>query len=291
MLHGAIEAGGTKFVCAVGDRQGKILNKVTFPTEGPEKTLEQVHAFFNEYTLASIGIGSFGPIELNPQKKNYGEIGNTPKLLWKQFNIYQALVSTYQIPVFVDTDVNAAALGEFYWGAGKEVDHCLYITVGTGIGAGFVSKGETLRGSTHPEMGHIYVARHQEDRFAGSCPYHQDCLEGLASGTAIEARYGKKGNLLMECEEVWELEAYYLAQAIVNYTLILAPDRIILGGGVMKQQALLPLIRQKVSALLAKYVELESMDKYIVTPQLDDQQGIMGALALGMKADHVKGAS
>lgn len=281
MLYGAIEAGGTKFVCAVGDEAGNIVESVTIPTLEPKQTLQLVDDFFGKYTLSSIGIGSFGPIELNETKKSYGEILNSPKLLWKNFNIYQAFKDKYNIPIFLDTDVNAAALGEFYWGAAKDTDSCLYITVGTGIGAGFVKNGVTLKGLTHPEMGHIYVRRHANDSFEGSCPYHKDCLEGLASGTAITARYGQKGMELQENIEVWELEAYYLAQAIVNYILILSPEKIVLGGGVMKQEVLFPLIRKEVSRLLQNYVLIDSMDDYIVSPQLNDQQGILGALALG----------
>ncbi|WP_078378764.1 ROK family protein [Sutcliffiella halmapala] len=280
MLYGAIEAGGTKFVCAVGNKEGKIVDKVTIPTLDPDQTIQQVDLFFKKYTLSSLGIGSFGPIELNEKKETYGEILNSPKILWKNFNVYQAFKEKYNIPLFLDTDVNASALGEYHWGAAKDSESCLYITVGTGIGAGYVKNGVTLKGMTHPEMGHIYVPRYSQDTFEGCCPYHKGCLEGLASGTAIAARYGIKGNELKDKHEVWELEAHYLAQAIVNYLLILSPEKIILGGGVMKQDILFPLIRKEVSKLLQNYITIESMDEYIVQPQLNDQQGILGALAL-----------
>jgi fructokinase len=280
MLYGAIEAGGTKFVCAVGNEKGEIIRQIVFPTEDPQKTLANISTFFSEFSLASIGVGSFGPIELNKKKENYGEILNTPKLLWRNFNIYKALSETYNIPIFIDTDVNIAALGEFYWGAGKNAESCLYITVGTGIGAGFVNKGATLNGRTHPEMGHIHVPRFKDDSFEGICPFHKDCLEGLASGSAIAARYGKAGMLLKDNEEVWELEAYYLAQAIMNYILILAPEKVILGGGVMKQSTLYSLIRRQVSSLLNNYITIDDIEEYIVSPQLQDNQGITGALAL-----------
>lgn len=178
--------------------------------------------------------------------------------------------------------MNAAALGEYYWGAGKGQGSCLYITVGTGIGGGYVKNGSTLKGMTHPEMGHIYVSRHPQDDYEGCCPYHGGCLEGLASGTAIAARYGKKANELENAKKVWEIEAHYLAQAIVNYIYILSPGKIILGGGVMKQDILFPLIRDKVSKLLQNYITIESMEEYIIPPQLNDEQGILGALALGI---------
>ncbi|WP_417898734.1 ROK family protein [Bacillus haimaensis] len=282
MLYGAIEAGGTKFVCAVGERGGRIVDKVTIPTSNPKQTLQLVDSFFKKYRLSSIGIGSFGPIELNKKKESYGEILNTPKLDWKNFNIYHVFKEKYNIPIFLDTDVNAAALGEYHYGAAKGLNSCLYITVGTGIGAGYAKEGVTLKGMTHPEMGHIYVPRHPQDAFEGSCPYHKDCLEGLASGTAITARYGIKGNELKDKKEVWEVEAHYLAQAIVNYIFILSPEKIILGGGVMKQGILFHLIRDEVSKLLQNYITIDSMDEYIVPPQLNDEQGVLGALALGV---------
>jgi fructokinase len=282
MLYGAIEAGGTKFVCAVGDKKGNIVDKITVPTSDPKETLQLVDSFFGKYTLSSIGIGSFGPIELNKKKETYGEILNTPKLQWKNFNIYHAFKEKYNIPIYLDTDVNAAALGEYHWGAAKGSKSCLYITVGTGIGAGYAKEGVTLKGMTHPEMGHIYVPRHPQDAFEGCCPYHKGCLEGLASGTAIAARYGIKGNELKDKKEVWEVEAHYLAQAIVNYIFILSPEKIILGGGVMKQDILFPLIRDEVSKLLQNYITIESMDDYIVPPLLNDEQGVLGALSLGI---------
>lgn len=289
MFYGAIEAGGTKFVCAVGNEKGEIISRTVFPTQDPETTLGNVYSYFSDYVLISIGVGCFGPIELNQNKDNFGEILNTPKHLWKNFNIYQALLSHFSIPIVVDTDVNAAALGEFHSGAAQESDSCLYITVGTGIGAGFVQKGKLSKGLFNTEMGHIYVPRHPEDSFEGSCNYHGNCLEGMASGTALHTRYGKKGNELEEMKAVWELEAYYLAQAIVNYSLILAPEKIILGGGVMKQTILYTLIREKVEKLLHQYVNIADFDDYIVPPELNDNQGVMGSLFLAREGslDHV----
>ncbi|MGM0753128.1 MAG: ROK family protein [Bacillota bacterium] len=283
MLYGAIEAGGTKFVCAVGNEKGEIISRTVFPTQDPETTLGNVYSYFSDYTLTSIGVGCFGPIELNKNKANFGQILNTPKLLWENFNIYQALSCHFSVPVFVDTDVNAAALGEFHTGAAQDSDSCLYITVGTGIGAGFVQNGKVSKGLFNTEMGHIYVPVHPEDPFEGGCQYHGNCLEGMASGSAILTRYGKKGYELEEVKAVWELEAYYLAQAIVNYSLILTPEKIILGGGVMKQTILYTLIREKAAKLLNHYVQIDDFEQYIVPPQLNDNQGVIGSLLLAKR--------
>jgi fructokinase len=281
MVYGAIEAGGTKFVCAVGDAEGNIFHKIILPTEDPQKTLSGIYAFFDEYPLTAIGIGSFGPIELNKKKGKFGEILNTPKLKWKNFNIYDAFVKRYNLPTFLSTDVNVAALGEFRWGSAKDVDSCLYITVGTGVGAGFVNEGTLLNAWNHPEMGHIRVPRNFNDMFEGSCPYHKDCLEGLASGSALEARYKLKGSEIQEGQrEIWELEGQYLAKAIMNYSLILGPEKVILGGGVMKQTKLYAIIREELSNLLNGYINIEKMEDYIVAPSLNDDQGIKGALVL-----------
>lgn len=286
MYYGSIEAGGTKFVCAVGDHEGQIIEKVTLPTTKPCDTLNKVIDFFRTYTLKSIGLGCFGPIDLDRQSSTYGYVTSTPKQHWKNINIVGILQEGLKVPVVFDTDVNAAAFGEAKWGAAKEVDSCLYMTVGTGIGVGAIAEGKLLHGLIHPEMGHILLRRQKSDAFEGVCPYHRDCLEGLASGPAIEARWGMRGQYLWEREEVWELEAYYIAQALVNYILILSPKKIILGGGVMKQKQLFPSIHQHVRELLNGYIQhefiLENIHHYIVPPYLGDEAGVKGGLALAM---------
>ncbi|MFV9510477.1 ROK family protein [Tepidibacillus sp. LV47] len=284
MFYGAIEAGGTKFVCAVGNETGEILAKVTIPTLTPEETMPQVLEFFRQYNLQAIGIGSFGPVDLNRESPTYGSITTTPKLEWRNYPLLKTVQETLSLPVGFQTDVNAAALGELHYGAAKGLDSCLYLTVGTGIGGGAIVNGQVIQGLTHPEMGHIIVRRHPNDPYQGKCPYHKDCLEGLAAGPAIEERWGKKGIELAERKEVWELEAYYLAQALVQYILILSPKKIILGGGVMKQSQLFPLIRQNVQELLNGYVDLPEIDSYIVPPGLGDQAGIIGGLVLAHEA-------
>lgn len=280
MLIGGIEAGGTKFVCAVGNEFGEIIDKTSFPTGSPEETFSEVKKFYHNHAIEAIGVGSFGPIDLNSESASYGTILNTPKTSWKNFDLLGKLKSDYHVPIFLDTDVNAAALSEFKYGAGKGADSCMYITVGTGIGAGFVQSGHTYVGKNHPEMGHILVQQREDDQFAGNCAYHGTCLEGLASGPAIEKRYGKAGKSLSTDHMAWELEAYYLAQAIMNYFVTLSPERIIIGGGVMKQQQLYPLIREKFLALLNGYIEIENVEELIVAPGLDDEQGVLGAIGL-----------
>lgn len=282
MLIGGIEAGGTKFVCAVGDESGNVLDKVTFPTEDPVNTLGAAKQFFNNYNIQALGVGSFGPVDLNKKSKTFGRILNTPKLEWKQYRLLDQLKLDYNIPITLDTDVNAAALGEFKYGAAKNAASVLYITVGTGIGAGFVKDGQTYIGKNHPEMGHIFIQQRKDDNFEGNCPYHGTCLEGLASGPAIEKRFGKKGDLLGTDHVAWEMTADYLAQAIINYLLILSPEKVIIGGGVMKQEQLYPLIRKKVMALSNTYMQLENLDEMIVAPTLNDEQGIKGAIALAL---------
>ncbi|CDQ38828.1 MULTISPECIES: ROK family protein [Virgibacillus] len=280
MLTGGIEAGGTKFVCAVGKGSGEIIDKVTFPTTTPDETLRRVRDYFSEFSIRAIGIGSFGPVDLDKKSTSYGTILHTPKQQWRQFDLLTAMKEYVQVPLFLDTDVNAAALGEYKYGVAQKDQSCLYITVGTGIGAGFVKDGVTYQGKSHPEMGHIMIQKHTDDYFAGICPSHGACLEGLASGPAIEKRYGKKAELLASHKEVWELEAFYLAQAIINYTLVLSPERVIIGGGVMKQHELYQRIRNYFSQLMNNYVELGNLEDFITAPTLSDEQGIKGAIAL-----------
>lgn len=279
-MLGAIEAGGTKFVCAVSDENLVIQDRATIPTTKPEETMQYVYDFFDQYELDAIGIGSFGPIGVNKHSDSYGFITTTPKIAWQNVNFVGLIKERYEIPVGWTTDVNAAALGELKKGAAQGKSSCIYLTVGTGIGGGAVIDGKPLEGFGHPEMGHLLVKMHEQDTYEGFCPFHENCLEGLAAGPAIEKRYGKKAQDLADNKEVWEIEAYYLAQALVSYTLILSPEKIILGGGVMKQKQLYPLIRQEFKKLLNGYVEIPDLDEYIVSPGLGDDAGITGSLIL-----------
>lgn len=284
MYYGGIEAGGTKMVCAVADEQLEIIEQRSIPTTTPQETLTQLFAFFDQYSLAGMGVGSFGPIGIDPSKENYGHILATPKKGWANADFFGSLKQRYAIPFAWTTDVNAAAYGELKLGAAIGKTSCIYLTVGTGIGAGVVMNGKILQGNAHPEMGHIWVKRHLEDDYEGTCPYHGDCLEGLAAGPSLEARTGAKGQTLMENHPVWDIQAYYIAQALMNYTLTLAPERIILGGGVMNQEHLLDKIRQQFVNQMAGYMETPEVGDYIVRWGLPNQSGILGSLLLGKEA-------
>ncbi|HEY2494725.1 MAG TPA: ROK family protein [Paenibacillus sp.] len=287
-LLGAIEAGGTKFVCGIGTEGGKVEERISFPTTTPAETMAKVDSFFEGKGVQAIGVGSFGPIDPVKGSATYGYITTTPKPHWSQYDIVGHLSSQFNVPIGFDTDVNGAALGEHLWGAGQGKDSCLYITVGTGIGAGIVVNGELIHGLSHPEMGHILVRRHPEDSYEGFCPYHGDCLEGLAAGPAISKRWGVPAVELSADHPAWQMEAYYLAQALMNYILIVSPEKIIMGGGVMKQPQLFPLIHKELKSLLNGYVQHsalnDNIEQYIVSPQLGDNAGLCGALALAKMA-------
>jgi len=282
-MLGAIEAGGTKFVCVVSKNTFEIIDRINIPATTPDKTLNEVFNFFDNYELEAIGVGSFGPIDVNEHSDTYGYITTTPKIEWRYTNFVGRLKERYEIPIGWTTDVNASALGEFEKGAALGSKSVVYITVGTGIGGGAVINGEPLKGYGHPEMGHLLVRLHPDDDFKGVCPYHKNCLEGLASGPAIEERRGKKPQNIEKKDRIWEIEAFYLAQAIMNFTLTLSPEHIVLGGGVMQQTQLFPLIREKFKKLMNAYVITPRLENYIIKAGLDGKQGIIGGLLLAQK--------
>ena len=287
MRLGALEAGGTKMVCAIGDEKGNIEERVSIPTKTPEETIPLLIDFFKQRNIDALGIGCFGPLELNKKAEKYGYITTTTKLAWRNFDFLGSMKKALQCPVGFDTDVNGSVLGEVTFEQAKGKSCALYLTIGTGIGAGIYIEGKLLHGMLHPEAGHVLITRRETDTYGGKCPYHKNCLEGLAAGPAIEGRYGKKAVDLAEEEDVWDLEADYIAQALTGYILTLSPEIIILGGGVMHQMQLFPLIRKKVTEYLGGYVnteELSDMEHYIVPASLHDDQGIMGCLELGRKA-------
>ncbi len=286
-----IEAGGTKFNCIIAEDPESILAEKRIATTDPEQTMQEVIQFIRQTTISSnqkfqsIGIGSFGPLDLDPESPAYGSITSTPKTAWKNFNIKKAFENALQIPAAIDTDVNAAAYGEFLWGAGKGKAHVLYLTIGTGIGGGFVVNGNPYHGMLHPEMGHIYLSNStKNDSFKGVCPYHGNCFEGLASGPALQSLWGIEASQLEKDHPAWEQEAQVIALALCSYICILSPDIIILGGGVMQQTQLFPLIHKKVPELLNSYVQADlitkKIDTYIVSPGLGSKSGVLGALAL-----------
>lgn len=292
-LFGAVEAGGTKFVAAVGNEQGELLAQERIPTSDPTSTLAAVYAFLRQArslgTLAAIGVGCFGPVELNRSSARYGCIGLTPKPGWSGTDIAGPLARQFHCPIGFDTDVNAAALAEHRWGAARDVDNLVYVTIGTGIGGGVIANGIPIHGLMHPEIGHIFPRRHPLDLdFAGVCPFHRDCLEGVASGPAILARVGMSLQELDAAHPQWEIEADYLGQLCANLVLSVSPQRIVLGGGVMSQERLLPPIRERLSHWLGGYIDrgeiLNGLDRYVVAPALGDRAGVLGALALAMAA-------
>ncbi|WP_010632787.1 ROK family protein [Sporolactobacillus vineae] len=279
-MYGAIEAGGTKFVCAVSDKDLNIVNRVEIPTTSTKETMTMVFDFFNKHPVSAMGIGSFGPIDVNRNSNTYGYITTTPKKSWRNYNFLGVMKEHFNIPYVWTTDVNVAAYGELKRGIALGKNSCIYLTVGTGIGGGGVINGQLMENFGHPEMGHLLIRRHSDDQFKGLCPYHGDCLEGMAAGPAIEARYGKKAFEIPADDRIWEIEAYYLAQASVDLTLTLAPEMIIFGGGVMKQPQLLPLIKSSFTSQMNNYVKTPDIDEYIVHCKLRDNAGITGCLLL-----------
>lgn len=281
-----IEAGGTKFVIGIGNENGEIIVRESYPTLTPKETINQCKEFILKHQPDAVGIASFGPINLDRKSEKYGYITSTPKPGWANTALVSEIQSIFDGPIGFDTDVNGAALGESIWGKGKDVTSCLYLTIGTGIGGGYVENNQCLHGLLHPEMGHILIQRHPDDNFEGVCPYHGSCFEGLASGPSIEARYQTSANNLPIDHIAWKIEANYIAQALVNYILILSPKIIVLGGGIMHQTHLFPMIRQEVKLLLKNYIQhpyiLDCDENYITNPGLGDNSGLLGAFALAM---------
>lgn len=275
-LYGAVEAGGTKFLCAVGEDPADPRDIIRIPTSSdPLETMAAVTAYFQGRDVRSIGISSFGPIDYER-----GCIANTPKPGWKDFPIMRTLQKTCSVPVAFETDVNGAAVGEARYGAARGAKNSVYFTVGTGIGGGAIAGGTPVRGMLHPEMGHILVRRHAEDppAFLGACPFHEDCLEGMASGPAMQARWGVPGDQLPPDHPAWRIEADYLAQACATVTYVLSPHSIVLGGGVMTQAHLYSMIRERLRVMLNGYLE----PPQILEPGLQ-YPALTGALALAME--------
>ena len=290
MLIGALEAGGTKVVCSIGDQQGNVLQRASFPTQLPGETIRQIVDFVGRFGVKALGIGSFGPLDLKPSSPTYGCIMRSPKKEWSGYPLLYELRSALNVPCAIDTDVNAAALAESVLGAGRGLKSLLYVTVGTGIGGGLILGGKLVHGMVHPELGHMLMRPMKSDTMPdGVCPFHRGCLEGLASGPAIEKRWGLSPRLMMPDHPAWTLEAEYLAQMCVNAIFTVSPEIIVLGGGVMQQQHLFPRIRERVVTLLGGYVASEKVTPerisgYIVPPALGVNAGVAGALLLGAQA-------
>ena len=286
MLLGSIEAGGTKFVCAIGNENYQIKDQITFPTTTPAETLQKTVDYFKQFAVDAIGIASFGPIEVRKTAPNYGYITDTPKKGWANTDFVGRLTKTIKVPVFFTTDVNGSAYGEYVMAqlANEDVDSLVYYTIGTGVGGGAIINGKLVGSLGHPEMGHVKVKRHPDDmNFAGVCPFHQDCLEGLVSGPTFEARLNKPGKEVPLSNPVWDIMSYYVAQAALQATLILRPDKIVFGGGVTSEQ-FLEKVRRDFKSLLNDYVHVPSLEKYITMPEIiNNGSATVGDFALAKR--------
>ena len=281
MLYGAIEAGGTKFRSAVYEN-GKIIDELTVPTTTPNETLDKVITFFASYSLESLGIGAFGPIIIDQTNPDFGLITQTPKVKWRNFNVLQYIKERITIPIYLNTDAGVAALGE-YWAYEGKVKNLIYITVGTGIGGAIITDGHIYAGAHHPELGHFLIMRKKNDYHPSVCPYHDNCLEGLASGSSLASRYQLSHSQMGEREDIWDLEGYYLAQAFFDYALAFSPDKIIIGGGVSAQKKLLPAVRKyfvRMNNNYFVYDQLKDPNTFIVTPLMGNNAGLFGAYCL-----------
>ncbi len=286
---GALEAGGTKMVLAIYQEDGTELERITLPTETPEITMPKMIAFFREHNIDALGVGSFGPLDLNPDSPTYGYITSTPKLAWKDYPLLEKLLDGQDIPAGIDTDVNAAIIAEVEQGAARGCQNAVYVTIGTGVGGGVYSNGKTVHGLLHPEVGHALLKPHPDDpNPRGVCPYHESCVEGLAAGPAIGARVQGDAKDLPDDHPTFALEAYYLAQMCVNLIMTLSPERIILGGGVMQRESLIKQVREETLRQLGGYIQhpaiLEHIDEYIVTPDLFPVSGLVGSFLIGKAA-------
>ncbi len=285
MIYGALEAGGTKMVCALGDENGKILEQIQVPTTTPEETIEGILNYFRGKDIAALGVACFGPVDLHKDSPTYGYITSTPKEGWANCDFLGSIVRELKVPAGFDLDVNGSLLGEVTYGDSKGLTDAVYFTVGTGIGSGVMTNGKLLHGLIHPEGGHVQIKRHPKDTFAGRCPFHSDCLEGMANGPALLDRWGKPGKELADNPLVWEIEAYYLAQAARAASCFLSPQRIIFGGGVMHQKGLIDLIRANFKEMMNGYLRspvIEDIENYITEASLHDDQGIMGCIKLAI---------
>ncbi len=286
MLYGGIEAGGTKMVCGIADESGHIIDRKVFKTEDAKSTIYNMVEYFKNYDIASLGIASFGPIDLDKESNTYGYITSTPKAGWENTDFIGPFKAALNIPIGFDTDVNGAVFGEVKKGKEKDIDTAIYITIGTGIGVGVYVNNSLLHGLVHPEAGHIIMKNHDKDDFEGCCKYHKHCFEGMASGPAIKLRWGVEAKDMLDRTSFIEIESYYIAQAVTDYILTYSPKRIYLWGGVIANNSdLMDDIRNKVKSNLNGYINskqiLEHIDEYIITPTLEYDVGLIGAIELG----------
>lgn len=292
MYLAGIEAGGTKFFTTIGDMEGNVIERHRTDTTTPEQTmievLEIIKGFKAKYNIKALGLGCFGPIDVDVNSPTYGYITNTPKIAWQNFDILSSIKSVFDVPINFNTDVNAAALCEQRWGAAVGFENLLYLTIGTGVGGGVICNNRIVQGATHTELGHIGIAQNPNDDFKGSCPFHGNCLEGLASGTAVNKRWEvSNASKLTDDHIAWQFEAEYLAKAITSFIFTLSPQKVILGGGVMHKTVLFDLVRKNVKNYVNGYFDypaLQEMNNFIVPASFGDDTGVKGSLALALEA-------
>lgn len=294
-FYGGIEAGGTKFICAVSSDPPKISHEIHFETTVPKETLEKVCEFFYPFVkngrIKSLGLASFGPVDTDIHSETYGYITATPKPNWQNTDILGFLKKELRVPLAFHHDVSVSAIGEYKWGASQGLTPSLYLTIGTGIGGGYLLNGIPLTGLSALEMGHVHIPHDfQRDSFEGNCPYHGDCFEGLAAGPAILKRMGLRGEKISDDDPFWQIEADYIAHALVNYVLTLSPRIIVLGGGVMQRTFLFTIIRERVREILNGYLNFDiltkNVDRYIVPPGLGKYSGVLGAISMAIDLDY-----
>jgi fructokinase len=287
MILGAVEIGGTKTLVASGESLEDLEGYHTIPTTDPGETVDAVVERLRAAGASSVGVASFGPLELRPSHARFGHITSTPKAGWSDTPVMQMLVQRLGVSVAFDTDVNGAALGEGEWGAAEGLGTFAYVTVGTGIGGGVVANGSPIHGAPHPEIGHVVVGRHPDDDHVGSCPFHGDCLEGMASGPSIEARFGRRAETLVddEREDALGLVSHYIGQGLRNLVYAVAPERVIIGGGVSKLEGFHEAVGRSLLEFLAGYPgeETHSDPGFVVPPGLGDISGLAGALLLAIR--------
>lgn len=279
-MYGSIELGGTKIRCGIFDDGGKLLTEDRIKTADPYDNVEEIVEFFKDSDIKSIGIGAFGPVDVDKNSKTYGSILATPKRLWRNFDLLGELKKGLDLPMGLTTDVGLSGIGEYEMGAAKDKTSSIYLTIGTGIGGSYIQNEKLLEGYSHPEMGHIEIAKEDGDDFEGVCDYHKNCFEGLCSGPAIEKRAGEKGENLDISDPAFAISAKYIAKALYTYTAVLRPHIIIIGGGVCNKEGMIEKIREEFDKIKGDYLVLPDSKEYIVFPELGNEAGLIGGYVL-----------
>lgn len=295
MYLAGIEAGGTKFFTTIGDMDGNVIERHRTDTTTPQETMSEVleilKNYQTKYEIKALGLGCFGPIDINTKSKTFGFITNTPKIAWQNFDIISSIKSVFNGPINFNTDVNAAAICEQLWGAGAGLENLLYLTVGTGIGGGAICNNRIIQGATHTELGHIAIPQNLKDTFEGCCPFHSNCLEGLASGTAINKRWEVSSASKLDDDHIaWQFETEYLAKAISSLVFTLSPEKVILGGGIMHKTILFEMIHSNLKKYINNYFDypaLQDMTNFVVPASFGDNTGVKGSLALALQAFNI----